>query len=97
MRPEELRAESGATRREHDDGDADQADERTGDIPSVGPESIECHAPGEGSGDEDATVSGEDSAEVRVGFRSQPGHGTTFTTRLPTAQLIDAANLEQAT
>jgi two-component system sensor histidine kinase BaeS len=27
--------------------------------------------------------------------RSQPGHGTTFITRLPTTQLIDAASLNR--
>lgn len=56
-------------RRVHDYGDADQADEGTGDVPSVWPESVEGHAPGEGSGDKNA-VGGEDAAEVCVGLPS---------------------------
>jgi hypothetical protein len=58
-----------AARCVHDDGDADQADEGSGDVPSVWPESVEGHAPGEGSGDEDAAVGGEDPAEVCVGLQ----------------------------
>src|SRR5258707_15664974 len=58
-----------AARCVHDDGDADQADEGSGDVPSVWPESVEGHAPGEGSGDEDAAVGGKDPAEVCVGLQ----------------------------
>src|SRR6202022_3115137 len=58
-----------ATRCVHDDGDARQADEGAGDIPPVGAESVQGHAPQQGSGDEDATVGGEDPAEGRVGLQ----------------------------
>src|SRR5699024_7356392 len=57
---------SGRPRRVHDHGDADEADQGAGDVPPVRSEAVEGHAPEEGPGDEDASVGGEDAAEVRV-------------------------------
>ena len=57
------------SRRVHDDGHSDQAEERSGDVPAVGAEAVGDHAPGEGAGDEDAAVGGEDAAEVRIGLQ----------------------------
>ena len=51
------------------DGDADQAHEGAGDVVAVGTEAVEDHAPGEGAGDEDAAVGGEDATEVGVGLQ----------------------------
>ena len=53
-------------RREHDHGDPEQADHGTRDIPPVGPEPVEDHAPGKGPGHEHAAVRGEDPAKVGV-------------------------------
>ena len=59
---------SGAARCVHDDGDAAQADGGCDDVVSVGAELVDRDAPGEGAGDEDAAVGGQDPAEVRVGL-----------------------------
>ena len=56
-------------RRVHDDGHSDEAEECAGDVPAVGSEAVGDHAPGEGAGDEDATVGGEDTAEVGIGLQ----------------------------
>src|SRR3546814_14625230 len=46
----------------HDDGDADEADERSGDVVAVGSEAVGDHPPSERSSHEHAAVGGEDAA-----------------------------------
>ena len=46
----------------------EEADGGAGEVVAVGFELVDDHAPGEGAGDEDAAVGGEDAPEVGVGL-----------------------------
>src|SRR4051794_19942684 len=52
----------------HDERDADEAHERAGDVPPVGPKAVGDHAPPGRADEENATGGGEDAPEVRVGL-----------------------------
>jgi Co/Zn/Cd efflux system component len=58
----------------HDHCDADQAHERSDDVPAVGTELVDQHSPGQRAGHEHAAVCRQDAAEVRVGLerRDEP-------------------------
>jgi len=49
--------------------DAEEADQGAGDVVTVGPVAVGDHAPGQGTGNEYATVGGEDATEVGVGLQ----------------------------
>ncbi len=53
----------------HDDGDAEEADDRAHHVVAVWPEAVGDHAPDETAGDEHAAIGGEDSTEVGVGLQ----------------------------
>src|SRR5690606_12254716 len=53
----------------HDDGDPEETDEGSGNIPAVRAEPVERHTPQQRSGDEHSAVGGEDTAEVRIGLQ----------------------------
>ena len=55
----------------HDDGDAGQAEGGTDQVPAVGPEAVEQHAPAQRSSDENTAVGGQDPAEVGVGLQGR--------------------------
>src|SRR6266480_2508170 len=52
----------------HDDGDAGEADGGADQVVAVGSEPVDQDAPGEGAGDVDVAVGGQDPAEVGVGL-----------------------------
>jgi hypothetical protein len=82
---------------EHDDGDAGEADGGAGEVVAVGSEPVGDDAPGEGAGDEDAAVGGEDAPEMWVLLEGgdepvggeggdtggDPGDASVFTDALP--------------
>ena len=60
------------TRCVHDDGDADEAEQRSGDVVPVRSEAVQGHAPRERAGDKDPPVGGQDAPEI--GVRLQGGY-----------------------
>ena len=61
-------------RREKNDAGADQADERTGDVPAVGPCALDGPQPDEGRSDVDTAVRGVGAARrIRLDEGEQPG------------------------
>lgn len=52
----------------HNHANSDEADQRTGDVESIGAETVHRYRPQQGSGDKDAAVRGEDATEVGIGL-----------------------------
>lgn len=87
--------QSVAARGVHDHGYPGHAAKGTDDIPPVGPEPVQGHAPGERTGDKHTTVGGQDPTEMGVRLQCgeepiDPKRNNSESRPKPTPLLADA-------
>lgn len=93
--------QSVAARGVHDHGYPGHAAKGTDDIPPVGPEPVQGHAPGERTGDKHTTVGGQDPTEMGVRLQCgeepiDPKRNNSESRPKPTPLLADACHTSHA-